>query len=118
MGNYEYFYNVFGQFVFQEKANYLNMTNVAYWSKEENAKVGNLPKDAYEIQTRLTKPVYSFEHNKFTTAYNNTLNYNNVKNDFVVWGYRNSINNNVKVPCRFHVAVDKKPDVERIKQTS
>lgn len=118
MGNYEYFYNVFGQFVFQEKANYLNMTNVAYWSKEENAKVGNLPKDAYEIQTRLTKPVYSFEHNKFTTAYNNTLNYNNVKNDFVVWGYRNSINNNVKVPCRFHLAVDKKPDVERIKQTS
>ena len=118
MGNYEYFYNVFGQFVFQEKANYLNMTNVAYWSKEENAKVGNLPKDAYEIQTRLTKPVYSFEHNKFTTAYNNTLNYNNVKNDFVVWGYRNSINSNIKVPCRFHLAVDKKPDLERIKQTS
>lgn len=116
MGNYQYFYDVFGHFVFQQKANYLNMTNTAYWTKEESDKIGNLPKDAYQIQTRLTKPVYSFEHNKFTTAYNNTLNYNNVKNDFVVWGYRNSTNSNIKIPCRFHLAVDKKPDLEKIKQ--
>ena len=116
MGNYQYFYDVFGRFVFQQKANYLNMTNTAYWTKEEKDKVGNLPKDAYEIQTRLTKPVYSFEHNKFTTAYNNTLNYNNVKNDFVVWGYRNSTNSNAKVPCRFHLAVDKKPNLRQIKE--
>ena len=116
MGNYQYFYDVFGHFIFQEKANYLNMTNTAYWTKEESNKVGNLPKDAYQIQTRLTKPVYSFEHNKFTTAYNNTLNYNNVKNDFVVWGYRNSTDSNIKIPCRFHLAVDKKPDLDKIKQ--
>lgn len=116
MGNYQYFYDVFGRFVFQQKANYLNMTNTAYWTKEEKDKVGNLPKDAYEIQTRLTKPVYSFEHNKFITAYNNTLNYNNVKNDFVVWGYRNSTNSNAKVPCRFHLAVDKKPNLRQIKE--
>jgi len=34
MGNYEYFYDVFGNFVFREKQNYLNMTNTAYWTKE------------------------------------------------------------------------------------
>lgn len=117
MGNYEYFYDVFGNFRFQQKANYLNMTNTAYWIKQENT-LGNLPSDGYEIETRLTKPVYSFEHNKYTTAYNNSLNYNNVKNDFVVWGYRNSINSNIKIPCRFHLAVDKKPDLNKIKQTS
>ena len=117
MGNYEYFYDVFGNFRFQQKANYLNMTNTAYWIKQENS-LGNLPSDGYEIETRLTKPVYSFEHNKYTTAYNNSLNYNNVKNDFVVWGYRNSINSNIKVPCRFHLAIDKKPDLDKIKQTS
>ena len=117
MGNYEYFYDVFGNFRFQQKANYLNMTNTAYWIKQENT-LGNLPSDGYEIETRLTKPVYSFEHNKYTTAYNNSLNYNNVKNDFVVWGYRNSINSNIKVPCRFHLAIDKKPDLDKIKQTS
>jgi len=47
MGNYEYFYDVFGNFRFQEKQNYLNMTNVAYWTKEENFPVGNLPSDVY-----------------------------------------------------------------------
>ena len=117
MGNYQYFYDVFGNFVFQQKANYLNMTNTAYWTKEDGGSTGNLPSDVYEIETRLTKPVYSFEHNKFTTAYNNSLNYNNVKNDFVVWGYRNTTNSNIKVPCRFHLAVDKKPDLSKIKAT-
>lgn len=117
MGNYEYFYDIFGNFRFQQKANYLNMTNTAYWIKQEN-NLGNLPSDGYQIETRLTKPVYSFEHNKYTTAYNNSLNYNNVKNDFVVWGYRNSVNSNVKIPCRFHLAVDKKPDLNKIQQTS
>lgn len=34
LGNYEYFYDVEGNFIFQEKQNYLNMTNTAYWTKE------------------------------------------------------------------------------------
>ena len=86
------------------------MTNTAYWMKESGKRNNyeDMPSDAYEIETRLTKSVYNFEHNKYTTAYNNSLNYNNVKNDFVVWGYRKSINSNIKIPCRFHLAVDKK----------
>ena len=34
LGNYQYFYDVEGNFRFQEKQNYLNMTNTSYWSKE------------------------------------------------------------------------------------
>lgn len=116
MGNYQYFYDVFGNFIFQQKANYLNMTNTAYWAKEnkeagETYSFEELPVDQYEVDIRLNKPVYSFVNNKYTTAYNNTLNYNNVKNDFVVWGYRNTLDSNTKVPCRFHLAVDKKPSL-------
>ena len=116
MGNYQYFYDVFGNFRFQQKANYLNMTNTAYWIKESSKrnKYEDMPTDVYEIETRLTKPVYTFEHNQFTTAYNNSLNYTNVKNDFVVWGYRKSVNSNIKIPCRFHLAVDKKPSIYQI----
>ena len=114
MGNYEYFYDVFGNFRFQQKQNYLNMTNTAYWNKEQTDKIGNLPSDVYEADFyRLTKPVYSFEHNKFTTAYNNTLNYNNVKNDFVVWGSYPTTDSNTRVPCRFHLAIDKKPSLNK-----
>ena len=116
MGNYEYFYDVFGKFRFQEKQNYLNMTNVAYWSKEteEENKIINLPSDVYQADYyRLTKSVYDFTDNDYTTTYNNSLNYNNIKNDFVVWGSRKSINSNVVLPCRFHLAIDKRPDLNQ-----
>lgn len=112
MGNYEYFYDVFGNFVFREKQNYLNMTNTAYWQKEQDSKVGNLPSDVYEADYyRLTKSVYDFTDNQYTTTYNNSLNYNNIKNDFVVWGTKKSVNSNIVLPCRFHLAIDKKPQI-------
>ena len=89
------------------------MTNVAYWAKEKDTEEGNLgdlPVDTYNADIyRLSKPVYNFIHNEFTTAFNNTLNYNNIKNDFVVWGAYNSVNSDTKFPCRFHLAIDKKP---------
>lgn len=115
MGNYEYFYDVFGNFRFQEKQNYLNMTNTAYWTKEtaQNKKVGNLPTDVYQADYyRLTKSIYDFSNNQYTTTYNNSLNYNNIKNDFVVWGSRPTTNSNTRIPCRFHLAIDKKPSLE------
>ena len=114
LGNYEYFYDVEGNFIFREKQNYLNMTNTAYWTKQQaqNKKVGNLPTDVYEADTyRLSKPVYNFIHNEYTTAYNNTLNYNNIKNDFVVWGSCPTTSDNYRIPCRFHLAIDKKPQL-------
>ena len=112
IGNYEYFYDVFGNFRFQQKQNYLNMTNTAYWTKEEQNKVVYLPSDVYEADYyRLTKSVYDFTDNVYTTTYNNSLNYNNIKNDFVVWGSRPSTISSERIPCRFHLAVDKKPSL-------
>lgn len=116
MGNYEYFYDVEGNFIFREKQNYLNMTNTAYWTKEQGEKVGNLPTEVYEADAyRLSKPVYNFIHNEFTTAYNNSLNYNNIKNDFVVWGSYPTGSGNYRIPCRFHLAIDKKPELNEHK---
>lgn len=112
IGNYEYFYDVFGNFRFQQKQNYLNMTNTAYWEKEEKNKVVYLPSDVYEADYyRLTKSVYDFTDNAYTTTYNNSLNYNNIKNDFVVWGSRPSTVSSERYPCRFHLAIDKKPEL-------
>ena len=111
IGNYEYFYDVEGNFIFREKQNYLNMTNTAYWIKQQQNKTANLPTQVYEADNyRLSKSVYNFTHNKYTTAYNNSLNYNNLKNDFVVWGLHSTTSNSSeKIPCRFHLAIDKKP---------
>lgn len=121
MGNYQYFYDVFGNFVFREKQNYLNMTNYAYWAKSnadkeqfDPDKLGNIPMDAYDADYyRLTKSVYDFSGNENVTAHNNTLNYNNLKNDFVVWGTRKSTSSQVTTACRFHLAIDKKPQLNK-----
>lgn len=108
MGNYEYFYDVEGNFVFQQKKNYLNMTNTAVWEKDGD-KVLGLPSDVWDADFyRLTKPVYNFSGSDLIVSFNDTFNYNNVKNDFVVWGYRKS-GNGYQLPVRFHLAIGKKP---------
>lgn len=114
LGNYEYFYDVDGKFVFREKQNYLNMSNTAYWTKEQEDKLLNLPSDVYTADTyKLTKPAYSLENNNLNISINNTVNFNNVKNDFVVWGAFKKSNSNFTSLCRFHLAVDKKPQLSQ-----
>ena len=111
MGNYEYFYDVDGNFIFQEKQNYLNMSYTAYWTKE-NLNQYDLPIQEYEDTIfRLNKVSYDLFDNNFTTNNSNSLNYNNIKNDFIVWGAKKSINE-YTYPCRFHLAIDKKPSVK------
>ena len=112
IGNYEYFYDVEGRFIFREKQNSLNMSNTAYWLKTENDKLGNLPSDVYDADFyRLTKSVYNFTGNRIVINNSNSLNYSNVKNDFVVWGFRKGLDSNTTIPCRYHLAIDKKPDL-------
>lgn len=61
LGGYEYFYNLYGQFVFQKK-------------KIEENNTENI--------------VYNFENNEFITVFNNSPDIKNIKNDFTVWGER------------------------------
>ena len=116
LGNHEYFYDVQGNFIFQEKKNYLNMSNTAYWDKQtgevEELNAISMPYDEYvQDYARLSKPVYDFSDNRYFTAYNNTLNYNNIKNDFIVWGSL-KIGDNVQKIIRFHLAIDMRPRID------
>lgn len=116
MGNYEYFYDIEGHFIFREKRNFLNMSYTAYWNKDKAEKrktktdleYSDIPLEAYDPnQYVLTASTYNFAYNQLVTNFNNNLNYNNIKNDFVVWG-SNSKNNTI---CRYHLAIDSKPQL-------
>ena len=120
LGNYEYFYDVYGNFIFRQKQNYLNMTNVAYWTKEravldntiQEDIAGNLPTDQYQADVyRLSKSTYRIDDNHYVININNSVNFNNIKNDFVVWGAFKNNSTNYTNPCRFHLAIDKKPSL-------
>lgn len=104
LGNYEYFYDIDGNFVFQEIRNYLNTSQST--SEYERLQQSN---QAYFIPSVATS-VYKFTNGSLITAYGNTPQYNNIKNDFIVWGARQTSGGG-NVPIRYHLAFDNKPTV-------
>ena len=105
LGNYEYFYDIDGNFVFQEIRNYLNTSQ----STSEFQSIQYTP-DGYLFQPNDSKSVYSFNDSALITAYQNTPQYANIKNDYIVWGIRESASG-AKLPIRYHLALDTKPAV-------
>ena len=89
LGNYEYFYNTDGDFIFQKKPMLLALDD------NEN---GIIPA---EMDSR--ELVYSFDHDEMITQRSNNTNMQNIKNDFTVWGNRNNL------PIHMRYAIDKKP---------
>ena len=106
LGNYEYFYDIDGNFVFQEIKNYLNTSHAT-------VELEKLNKDNYLIDMAKGKTVYEFDNSNLVTSYSNNPQYQMIKNDFIVWGIRENINGN-DVPIRYHLAIDKKPKTGNI----
>ena len=100
LGNYEYFYDIDGRFIFQEIKNYLNT----------GSPLTELTVEDYVKSYNNAKFLYSLTDLDTTTAITRSPKYDNVKNDFYVWGKRTT-NSNVEVNIRYHLAIDTKPDI-------
>lgn len=110
-GNYEYYYDVFGNFIFQEIKNYLNNTQA-----KDIINVLNAQKDATQYSIGLeknSKSIYDFTDNQTIVSYSNSPQYMNIKNDYVIWGMRKTASGG-SVPIRYHLAIDKKPKIGNI----
>lgn len=95
LGEFEYFYNLQGQFVFQKKKIYVQNT----WNPvQEND--GEVYVEDLNNENGLA---YIFGGSELITTFNNTPNLANLKNDFSVWGTRNEL------PIHMRYALDKKP---------
>lgn len=101
LGNYEYFYNIDGKFVFQEIKNYLNT----------GSPLLELSLEDYVRSYNNAKFLYSLTDLDTTTAITRNPKYDNVKNDFYVWGKRKT-STGVEVSIRYHLAIDDKPDID------
>lgn len=101
LGNYEYFYNVDGKFIFQEIKNYLNT----------GSPILELSAEDYVKSYNNAKFLYSLTDLDTTTAITRNPKYDNVKNDFYVWGSRTTAAG-AEVAIRYHLAIDDKPDIE------
>ena len=106
LGNFEYFYDVQGNFIFQEKKNYLN-------TKYSTVNVNEMNANDYLIDASRSKYSYEFNDANLITSFSNSPQYNMIKNDFVVWGIRETATG-AKLPIRYHLAIDEKPQIGNI----
>lgn len=103
LGNFEYFYDLEGNFIFQEIKNYLNT------SQATSLGVETINQDDYLINVKRGTSVYSFSNPEIISSFSNNPQYNQVKNDFIVWGQRESVDKK-KYAIRYHLAIDSKPE--------
>ena len=98
--DFEYFYDLDGRFVFRQKR--INIES--NWSE--------LTGEIQDTQDMTSIPVasdYIFTNSLLASAYTNTPDFNNLKNDFTVWGNRKSVNGS-ELPIHIRYAIDKKPE--------
>lgn len=105
LGNFEWFYDIDGIFHFQKKKNYLNTSHAMT--------VKNLSEQGYLSVMNMSKSVYTFDANnkKLLTNISSNPQYQNIKNDFVVWGVTKTATGTDK-PIRYHLVFDTKPKVD------
>lgn len=101
LGNFEYYYDIDGNFIFQEIKNYLNTTSP----------LEELSAADYVRSYNNAKFLYSLTSLDTTTQLSRNPNYTNVKNDFYVWGQRTT-SSGTKVNIRYHLAIDDKPAID------
>ena len=119
LGNHEYYYDIDGRFRFREKRNYLNNS----YDPTINTRLDNSGREGVKIQpnglsildntnyqvdfTRNDKYAYEFsENNSVVTSYTNSPNFQNIKNDFHIWG------KNGDAVLHYHLVIKRKPKVE------
>ena len=104
LGNYEYFYDINGYFVFQEKKNYLNTQYEPVQKLDEKGFLLN--SENYFVDfSNTSESIYTFEQGRtLISAYSNTPNYANIKNDYHIWG-----KNEDDFAIHYHIAIKGKP---------
>lgn len=98
LGNYEYFFDMDGIFHFQEIKNYLNEGSAI-----EN--LGEAINEKYFLNVARGKASYNFTDSALITTYVNNPQYNQIKNDYQVWG----VVPDTIIPIQYHLTIQKLP---------
>ena len=99
LSEFEYFYNLDGEFVFQKKQTYVDV----YWNDIEKG-------DQIYANAAVNKsvPMWNFTDNQLVSAFQNTPNILNLRNDFAIWGKKKTTSG-TEIDIHMRYAIDKKP---------
>ena len=101
LGDFEYFYDLQGHFVFQRKRTYVNTSWSQLTKTEDETYIDYVNSDRKKFS-------FNFEGNRLITAIQNSPNLSNLRNDFSVWGKRKTVTG-AEIPIHARYAIDKKP---------
>ena len=110
LGNYEYFYDLDGNFVFREVKNYLNTQYDPVQPVDKHYTLTSsgylLDADNYYVDfSNKSQSIYTFdEGSALISSYSNAPSYTNIKNDFHIWG-----KNADGYAIHYHLAIKEKP---------
>lgn len=102
LGNFEYFYDEYGHFIFQKKKTYVNTS----W----NNIIKNQDEEYVENAAYTSSTQYSFEDSKLVTSFANNPDLANLKNDYSIWGTRKGVTG-TEIPVHMRYAIDTKPNI-------
>lgn len=102
IGNYEYFYDVFGVFHFREIKNY-------YVTTQARTVLDEMAENDYLVEVNNSRSIYTFDDEKLLTSITVSPQYENIKNDYIVQGQTTVGDSNIVYPVRYHLVIDDKP---------
>lgn len=102
LGNYEYFYDEYGIFHFREIKNYVNTTFAT-------TAIENMTSENYLMDASTGKAAYTFSGESNVISISSNPAFDNIKNDYIVEGKRQSTVSDASYPVRYHLAIDEKP---------
>lgn len=103
LGEFEYFYNVDGQFIFQRKHIYHNIS----WSNQ----IGNQDQKYFDSLMRNSQSeIYEFNQGALIESFQNKPKVEAIRNDFSIWGERTSTSG-ATIQLHMRYAIDEKPSL-------
>lgn len=113
LGDFEYFYDIDGRFIFQKKPNYIDHTwnNLEGSGQSTSGDSDTSPIGIINVVASGQENggiAYSFYNDLLITSFSNQPNLANVKNDYIIWGKRQGISGN-EIPIHIRYAICQKP---------
>lgn len=99
LGEFEYFYDLDGRFIFRRKRIYYNIA----WNN-----IVNTDGETYAENTAYSSSsIYEFSRGLLVESFSNKPAINNIRNDFAIWGLRPGTSTNIPIHLRY--AIDQTP---------
>lgn len=98
LGDFEYFYDIEGHFIFQKKKTYINSL------------FSPINGDTIDAFVDVSPYAYELNDDRLQISISNSYSIDKVKNDFSIWGNRRSENGGDKLPILARYAICKKPE--------